>query len=464
MPPLALLAALALAASAQAEVDRPTWTLVVKEDGSLDAEASKIPEPGKTWRVPMGVATLVVLCAAKCPKDTPKVFLGEESGKEVAADGGGPAGELRFTLAVGNAVEPVRARVIWGKKTLLDRQIQIQADSAASSSTGTARPPASPAEPAESRAAVQSSPVPGFRVVDFLKVSCNERNTTGWKKLEPIAEDKSTGVIVSATGDVLSDRALENVSEDDSVTVEVVAEPELLPFIRVTRKSPTRVVGGTSILGADLTIPVMSRQAAGCAAKVFTLSDFAPGTGVIEVEAMTSAGPLTLGRLEFPVNRLYTGMFSLGPFWTSAVDANYGLVWNGSSQIVSAREKGKQRMLYALFYTPFVWGKRDIEIHVPLHHRLNPTLGLVLNDVANNALVGISADFFDGFVVTFGGHLARVSTLDPSSGLAEGAEFTGDPSRFSTAQHWIFRPFVAISVDLRAAVQFLKAAISSAGH
>ena len=456
MPPLALLAALALAASAQAEVDRPTWTLVVKEDGSLDAEASKIPEHGKTWRVPKGGATLVVLCAAKCPKDRPKVFLGEESGKEVAADGGGPAGELRFTLAVGNAVEPVRARVIWGEKTLLDRQ--IQADPAASTPSRMDRAPAEPP------AATQDPPVPAGRVVDFLKVSCNERNTTGWKKLEPIAEDKSTGVIVSATGDVLSDRALENVSEDDSVTVEVVAEPELLPFIRVTRKSPTRVVGGTSILGADLTIPVMSRQAAGCAAKVFTLSDFAPGTGVIEVEAMTSAGPLTLGRLEFPVNRLYTGMFSLGPFWTSAVDPNYGLVWNGSSQIVSAREKGKQRMLYALFYTPFVWGKRDIEIHVPLHHRLNPTLGLVLNDVANNALVGISADFFDGFVVTFGGHLARVSALDPSSGLTEGAEFTGDPSRFSTAQHWIFRPFVAISVDLRAAVQFLKAAISSAGH
>jgi hypothetical protein len=435
-----LVASLALF-STPALADQSSWKIELKSDGTPEPTKSNLPPHDKTAHVSKDGVNLLIACPTEqiCDPANFKVFKGENDSAPIPPSSAVPGTTRTFHIDPSSAA-PERVRVRWRTTTVLDEQVQAEASEAVPTLAPTS---------------------PSFRVVDFLQLSCTRGNTAGWQEMERDSGEKNTKVTVSPIGDLLSD-VLQNVNEDDSVTVQVVAEPELLRFIQVVRKSAIRTTGGVAILGADVTIPAIQRHGTSCGAKTFTLRDFAAGTGTIEIQAMSSQGPLVLGKLEFPVNRLYTGMFTLGPVWSWAIEPDFGVVSNGANQVLTAREKPHQRVLWTLFYTPFVWGKRDFEMSIPLYKRLNPSLGLVLNNVTENAMLGLSFDFFNGFVATAGAHWAHVSVVDPQSGLGEGSVYTGDPSRLPTARKWVVKPFVGVTIDLRAAVQFLKAAAGAA--
>lgn len=280
-------------------------------------------------------------------------------------------------------------------------------------------------------------------------------------------------VMVRPNGNLLS-RLPRDFDEDDTLEVIIVLREALLPYIQVRRKSEFGTVGNIRILGSGVEIPsdLLDRQSTEedertlgrCTVYTVPLRDFAPGKGEVEILASRNGQTTTLGTFEFNVHTLYTGMFSLGPVWTWNEDPKPGLVFNGTQSIIANRERDDQRMLFALFYTPFVWGKRDIEkSRQPLFalNRLNPTLGVSLSDLPNNALLGVSWDVFNGAVLTAGMHLSRVTVLSPESGLKVGDPFTAPAEQLPTVREWRAKGFIALSVDLRAAVQLVRTALTA---
>ena len=288
----------------------------------------------------------------------------------------------------------------------------------------------------------------------------------------PYDEDANLArILVSPLGNRLS-LPPKSIDENDVIQVIVVADSALLPRLKVRRTSAFRTTGGIRIVGQDVDLTglrdSLRRQAAEelppCGSLTVDLADFAPGKGQIEIAAQKADGEEVLGTVDVGVNPLYTGAFSLGVIRTKLLDPAFGLRFNGTDSIITVTEdnvqgidSGDHRIEYALLYTPFVWGRRDLEKDTPfgLNH-LNPTIGLVLNDVADNFLAGVSADVLGSIYFTAGAHAGRVRQLDSRSGLSVGSAFDGPRTAIPTVKQWRTEFFLGVSVDVRAAVQLLR--------
>jgi hypothetical protein len=306
------------------------------------------------------------------------------------------------------------------------------------------------------------SAVPTSSVKDLLKTSCaNVPDAT--------AAPNVVNIVTTPIGNVIKiDSPDGAITEADTVVVQVVADLSLLPYLRIVRSSALRLGGGINILGADVTIPGgfirkgAKQTAPTCGVVKVVLTGFAPGKGTIDISAQTGSDQVALGTIELAVHPLYTGMFSLGGAWSSVTDPQFSVVSNGTNNVVSATETGNRRLLYTLFYTPFLWGPRDIQRSTPWFHHLNLTVGLALNDPLNNAFAGLSVDLLSSVVLTVGGVVSHVSELDPSSGLSAGSKFAGMASDLPVTHSWKTGHFFAVSIDLRAAVQLIQMVLGTA--
>lgn len=226
---------------------------------------------------------------------------------------------------------------------------------------------------------------------------------------------------VSVTGTVLS--APEGpLVEGDPVAVRVRAARQLFPRLRIHRSTPTRLAHEIRTLGADagpLPGPRVTPTRGSCATHEFILRDFAPGEARVTITVVQADKDRELGSFAFPVAPLYTGALTFGPVRSEVTG-------NGDSYDV----------LYSVMYTHFVAGRRSSLRQGEWYRHVNPTIGLVLNDVSEHVLVGISLDYLPFFLTT-GVHAAE------------------------NDGNWDSGPFVGISFDLRAAVQLVKAAIKS---
>src|SRR6185503_14023873 len=168
----------------------------------------------------------------------------------------------------------------------------------------------------------------------------------------------------------------------------------------------------------------------------FELSDFAPGRGQVGISVLSDTlEKKSIGAFDLYVDPLYIGIFSSGAFWTKVVDPEIGLVSNGTGNVVAAKADSDHDLLYGVLFTPFVWGRRDVEkswswyrqhdLRYPYWQHLNPTIGFPFDHVNDNVFVGVSLDLPRGFLVTYGKHFGEIKTLDPASGLALGSPFTG---------------------------------------
>lgn len=267
--------------------------------------------------------------------------------------------------------------------------------------------------------------------------------------------------IVTPTGDVLA-RPPEIIDEDDVVKVIVVAHEDLLGKLSVRRTSDMRNIGTLNIMGADATVPGAFLKAKVCGTKTFFLADFKPGKGEVTIAVQTTQGTgtatTTTGTFEFNVDTLYSGAFSLGPMYSTLKDPTFGLVSNGTGNVVTETEKGANRVLVAIIYTPFIWGRRDPEkehLHPMLdYHRLNPMFGIVANDVSNNAIVGLSYNLSSMIYLNAGAHFGKVKRIDANSGLTVGGAFTGSGTTIPTQTQWKTGFFAGFSMDLNAAAKF----------
>ena len=271
-------------------------------------------------------------------------------------------------------------------------------------------------------------------------------------------------IVVTPLGVVLVSGLDTRFDEDDTLIVRVVADQRLLPLLTAQRTSAFRTVTSVQILGAGETAPILTRQAglvAECGERRFTLDNFSPGQGKVQISALQGTQLTPTGSFDFNVNPLYTGMLTLGAARTDVVDPGFKLATVGSQTVIAAGEEGDQDLIYTLFYTPFVWGKRDVQKEVPWYKRLNPTIGIAPEDVTNNAFVGITADLPAGIALTFGRHFRQVEVL--TQGLTVGSSFSGTADQIPTANEWEDDNFWAVSIDLRAMVQVFRAALGTAG-
>lgn len=310
----------------------------------------------------------------------------------------------------------------------------------------------------------------GDTVADLLKTLCTEYPEAGGYNRSA----NRASVVVTPTGLVLSESAdIHLFDENDTLEVTVVADVRLLPLLTVRRTSAFRDARTIRLIGEGADLTGLDLQSAEdldlriqkvCGSFQYRLSNFAPGRGVVEIKAsgLTDA----VGEFDLQVNPLYSGMLTLGPIQTDLVDRMFTLSAVGSDQIVTAGSQGDDEVLYAIFYTPFLWGKRDLEKKYNWYEHINLSIGAAFEDVADNAFVGISVDLPRGFVVTWGKHFGQVSVLPEELDLSPGDTFDApmdaDPMadpQLPTATSWEDDEFIGFTVDLRAAVTFFKAAL-----
>jgi hypothetical protein len=196
-------------------------------------------------------------------------------------------------------------------------------------------------------------------------------------------------------------------------------------------------------VGADEDIGRFRRLSRGtgerCTTLTVELGDFDSGRGVVDIDLIGETSEQKLGSFEIGIAPLYTGAFSFGAVWTKLASPAFGLVYNGTDSIVTQTDDaGSFRIKYAIFYTPFLMGARDIRKG---GLNINPTLGSAY--------------------VTAGVHAGRVRRLNGESGVHIGDAFTGTSAEVPVQRRWRTDFFVGTSIDLRAAVQLFKVVLGA---
>jgi hypothetical protein len=266
--------------------------------------------------------------------------------------------------------------------------------------------------------------------------------------------------VVTPVGSILY-RPADLVDENDRVRVVVVGDQRLLPRLAVTRKSAFRMPGAINFVGQGTNLGFNFKGAAACDSATFVLGDFSPGQGQVQISIVNADGSQTpTGSFDFAVHTLYSGAFSLGAFRTQLRNPTFGISAVGADSVLTQTEDGTPRLLYMLSYTHFIWGKRDILKSEPWYHHVNPMVGVVLSDVKNNGVAGLSVDLANGLYLQGGAHAGRVTRLDPQSGLQLGDRFTQATSTIPTVREWDVDWFVGVSVDVRAAAELLRMAVT----
>ena len=274
---------------------------------------------------------------------------------------------------------------------------------------------------------------------------------------------------VSMFGNVVL-RPVAAVTEEDEVLVRVLADERIASGISVHRISAARrlgelrVIDGTQLArSAALATTLSAARSPKCYVDAL-LGDFEPGLGEVEirhvVEEPTEVKRLVLGTFNFNVEPLYAGMFSLGPVVTNLAEPKFTVATNSAGgSYISVAESGDDRILYALIYTPFILGKRlgEPALRSELNswlRRVNPMFGVVLNDISQNALLGVSVDFPFGIVAHYGAHMGRTSEIDPESGLTAGSSIASGAT-IPVVRRWNTDRFVGLTLDARVALKLI---------
>lgn len=293
-------------------------------------------------------------------------------------------------------------------------------------------------------------------------------------------EPSGNEFVVSPNGDILG-RPPTPINEGQKVIVEIVADQRLVPQLHAQRSSAFRTVRISNILSGSVTVPTEVITAAGkqaltsenaaCDRATFQLADFAPGQATVEISALTDKGKQALGTFDFTVDELYTGAFILGGIWTSVRNSSFGkttirrdTVVGGVNQeavdtVITETDKGGPRFLYAVTYTPFIWGERDVKVGLKnWYEHFNPAVGLALNDISNNAMAGVDFDMWNRIYVIYGLHVGRVTELDPRAKLTLGSVIANTP--VPTRRAWETGWFWGVGVDLQAGIDLFHSILS----
>jgi hypothetical protein len=292
--------------------------------------------------------------------------------------------------------------------------------------------------------------------------------------------DGTPTFVVSPLGDLLTPRVPSNIDEGQGLRVIVLGDKDLIGDLRVRRISDLRQSGVVAILGAA---EVAARLAAppNCGRREFNLPPtFAPPKGEFEISLLVTpkadgakpAPPATdapptvdytehsLGKVAFPINPLYRGALTFGPLLTWLEDPEFGILVNGTDSTLRYTSNPDTRVQYGLMLTLFPKA-RDILKGNPVH--LSPTFGVVLNDLPNSVLAGLTADVRSLVFLTGGVHAGRVRELDEGAEIEVGDPISGGTDAIPVNRRRKANVFAAVSFDLRAVSKILSLALKAFG-
>jgi len=271
--------------------------------------------------------------------------------------------------------------------------------------------------------------------------------------------DNKADVLVAVNGRIIAAPS-ENIDEDDTVTIWLLADSRLKSILNVKRSSAIRTVGSFNIVGEGQKLTQGALQTHPCEYMPFTVKDFAPGKGEVEIDTIVGTATTKVASFEFVVDKLYRGMFSYAAISSDVVDRTFKLApaAQGSGNVIVASENGNRQLRYAVLLTVFVWGQRDIEKPEPLLHHFNPCFGITTNNNTDNAIVGLSFDW-NGFLIVGGIHYGHVTAL--AKGYQVGGAFSGADTAIPTTKQWKSGAFLGAAIDLRAAVSLLRTVVSA---
>lgn len=258
-------------------------------------------------------------------------------------------------------------------------------------------------------------------------------------------------IVVTPLGQVLDLRG--PINEGDSVRVVVMGHETLLRRLVVARTSGTRVRGIVNVVGQ----PLVRLAPDTCRSARWTLRDFAAGKGEIEISVLwPTAKPddnigytgQSLAKLGFPVNTLYGGALFFGPIVTGLENPDFVARANVTDTTIAYSGRPGARLEYALFFTNFWGGTRDVE--ADRRFRLDPLIGLVLNDVPNNLLLGLTAHAGYSFYVVGGAQFGLVRRLDASSNLQVGGRIHTLTASVPVNKRFGVGWFAGFGLDMRA--------------
>jgi hypothetical protein len=275
------------------------------------------------------------------------------------------------------------------------------------------------------------------------------------------ADARSDAHFVVTSGGSILQYPDQPVDENDRVFVHVQGTPDEVPNIEVARTSPTRIPGA-HFVGEGTTINLKAKER--CTERVFELGDFAAGEGAVEVYTVATGQKVSRGAFKFTVDTLYSGIIGFGPMFTRGIgDETFKLQARGDKKVITASAEGVRNVIYAVSYTYFMWGRRDLEKpEMRWFTHVNPTLGISVNNMSDHALVGASIDLGQ-LLITVGSHVAHVTRLNSKSGLSDGSEFPGTADDIPTSKRWESHAFIGVSVDIRAAAALLKTLATGGG-
>ncbi|HSN89579.1 MAG TPA: hypothetical protein VL025_22645 [Thermoanaerobaculia bacterium] len=421
-----------------------SWTITI---GSGNTIASTTLQQGRVNLVTQDTATVTVTCQSgvDCSQADLRITLGAATLADLGPPTQSAAGPV-FTFPKSAVSNGTQLAVIFAGNPIGSFPVGPNAGgTGATASTGD-----SETGPTPTLAQLLALPCPGTYTVPGYDAKGNQGE-----------------VVVTPLGTILVSNLDTLFDENDTLVVRVVADKRLLSLLAVARTSAFRDVTSVQILGAGETAPsLLDRQTglvleADCGERRFLLDNFAPGRGQVQISALQGTQLTPTGSFDFNVNPLYTGMLTLGAARTQVVDPGYKLASVGGQTVVAAGEEGDDDLIYTLFYTPFLWGKRDVQKDIPWYQHVNLTVGVAPEDITDNAFAGVTADLPGGIALTYGVHFRRIEVL--TQGLSVGDPFSGAADQLPTAQEWENDQFVAVSIDLRAMVQVLRAAMGTGG-
>jgi hypothetical protein len=277
---------------------------------------------------------------------------------------------------------------------------------------------------------------------------------------------RAVDFVVSPIGNVYW-RTPRHILRGDSVRIVIWGEKSLLPALKVDRTSQANTIVLNNIVGQAVDLSsvrgVLQRTGKAitiaCDTVTRRIGDVAPGQATATISLLPAG--TKIGSFDFTVYDTYTGAFSIGVIRTRVRNPSFGKSFNGTDTVVTETADRNDRILWVVNYTPFIWGRRDVTTDPPeWYQHLNPTVGLVLNDVPNNALLGVTIDFNTRIYATIGVHAGRVTSLDPNAHVSVGSKFANRSSTVPTVTDWKYGLFYGATVDLEAGVLLIKSLVT----
>lgn len=304
---------------------------------------------------------------------------------------------------------------------------------------------------------VQNSTLNYVAAVSAAKASAQEFIAGDNNDVYYSAKDNKAAFVIDHLGNVLA-RPGTSIDEDDEIHIYVVAPASIIGNLSVKRTSATRDPTVVYYMGEEQ----FKENAAGIGAKYeiknVVLGDFAPGEASVSIETMQVTGAASPAKsFGFVVNRLYAGAFSFGPLYTFLEDNEYGLVSTAQGNVISITESKSPRIHYALTYSPFIFGKMDIQKSSLM---IAPFIGASVNNISENAIAGINLGRPGMFHVVLGYHYGRVTLLNEDSGLSEGSAFSGNAEEIPTVTKWKGNVCIGATFDLRAITKIFGSLIN----